>query len=450
MPAVAFRCPSCNAALRGKAELPGGTRVRCNQCDTVFRYAPQTNTPPSPSTLTSTLAPHPIAPGSNAPSDGEARQDGRKRKQLKDINKGRHTGLFIGLAIGGFAGLAAVVAVIGLWVALDRNAPAASTPPLVPVVAAGSIVAPNPVPLVNPNPVPAPPEEDARLPVDVQEKVKKATVRILVTYADGHTASACGFFEESISGRVLTNARVVNAYPPDDTPPQHIDVVLDSGEPGAKTLPARLVGVDSNANVAVLDVGLTAPPAALVLAPQRPLQDRQSLFVAAAGEGGNIVFDSSSVSGLEMEGAVASRIAFSKALGPNDSGGPVVDVQGNLRGVALQTFQHNQVDLAVTSDIVQAVLNGHCSDLQIGDPIRKDGKLTLPVRIAVVDPLKRVTRVWMQWWEGDPTDAVPSSDFLPEAGGAARRSTPIDIDPVTLSGHVDLPLFQMPPAGRVV
>src|SRR5207248_1362857 len=81
------------------------------------------------------------------------------------------------------------------------------------------------------------------------------------------------------SGLVLTNAHVVGMLR-SDTPPPRLEVVLNSGEPGERTLVGKVVAVDRSSDLAAIRLDHQADlPAALPVASAAGLFETQQLWV---------------------------------------------------------------------------------------------------------------------------------------------------------------------------
>jgi S1-C subfamily serine protease len=94
---------------------------------------------------------------------------------------------------------------------------------------------------------------DGSLPSATLKAVKKATVYLHVTIDDARTIEGSGFFA-SEPGIVLTNAHVVGMLKPDMPYPQRIEAILNSGESDEQTCMAEIIGIDRDADLAVLRV----------------------------------------------------------------------------------------------------------------------------------------------------------------------------------------------------
>ncbi len=138
----------------------------------------------------------------------------------------------------------------------------------------------SPKPVETKPPAPPPPADGA-LSVEVVQRVKSATVKVQAGNESAATGS--GFFEQS-TGLILTNAHVVGMSREGAPSPRKLEVTLNSGAEGETSLPAQLVSVDRENNLAMLRVQLSSAQkvaiAFLTLAPARDLQEKQPLHVA--------------------------------------------------------------------------------------------------------------------------------------------------------------------------
>jgi S1-C subfamily serine protease len=366
------------------------------------------------------------------------------------------------MGVGAGAGLVVVLLAIVIWLVLDRKSPApVAAGPTAPPPSSSNppppVIQPNPV--VLPNPVVPPPAGNGALADDVLDKVKRATVYIRVTEADGQ-ASGSGFFEAA-SGLVMTNAHVIGMLHADEPAPQKIEVVLRSGERDEKMLPAAIVAVDRASDLSVLSVdvraaGLAAPPATLAVASAAGLRETQQVFVFGFpfGEvlGKNITVSTSSVSSLRKDkDGVLAQVQVNGGMNPGNSGGPVVDAAGNVVGVAVAGIKGTPIDFAIPGDTVAAVIRGRCSDIRVGEAFRKGDQIAVPVDVTTIDPMHLLNKFAIDWWAGDPKDVVPPSSAPPAAPAApARQTTPLAYQPNTMTGHVDLIIPSMPQPGKVL
>jgi hypothetical protein len=141
-----------------------------------------------------------------------------------------------------------------------------------------------------PRPAPTlPAKKDAFDPnspsAEVVDKVKKATVRVLVAYKNGKGATGSGFVEKD-SRLVLTNAHVVGMLDPKDMGPMAIELVVNSGGGDKQyALGGELLMVDKENDLAVIrpfiiEVGERhVVPDGLVVPRTSTVKELQKLFV---------------------------------------------------------------------------------------------------------------------------------------------------------------------------
>jgi S1-C subfamily serine protease len=201
---------------------------------------------------------------------------------------------------------------------------------------------------------------------EVVERVKKATVRILVEQPRKKgVASGSGFVEKD-SRLVLTNAHVVGMRKMTDPQPL-INLVVNSGE-GDKEyrLDGEVAALDAENDLAVirptlLEVGKRTPvPEGLVVPKHPAVTELQKLFVFGFPlvdvVGSEISIRPTQVTSLRHEGGRLKRIQVEGGMTFGNSGGPVVDVKGNVVGVAVSGIRNENLNFCVPGELVQQLL----------------------------------------------------------------------------------------------
>jgi S1-C subfamily serine protease len=207
---------------------------------------------------------------------------------------------------------------------------------------------------------------------EVVEKVRRATVRVRVLFRNGKAGSGTGFVERN-SHLVLTNAHVVGLLQKKGEPklggPRAIELVVNSGEPGKEyTLGGELVAADTENDLALLrpyrlkEEERHLVPEGLVVpkAPNLALLQRLFVFGYPFGEklGAEITVSETSVSSLRKDPATGrlSQIQVRGGMNPGNSGGPVVDLKGNVVGVAQAGILGTDLNFAIPGEVVQEFL----------------------------------------------------------------------------------------------
>ena len=352
MSATEVTCPTCATRL----QLPPdntATRFRCTQCTTVFDGAVEPPPapvvePPAPVPAPA-LVPMPVAVPAAAFEfgDDETMADepapeprGRRRRAEADDEpparrspKRDSGGLKVLLACGGV--LALVAAAVGGYFALRD--------PAKPVVKA------DPVPVTPPKQT-GPKVAPVLTVEQVIKKVKASTVYIRNTARTGEQSSGTGFFAVK-PGFVVTNAHVVGYGPTELSVPAKLEVVLNSGENGERTLPATIYGLDADLDLALLKVDGTELPPLLTLGKSDDLTEAQEVvaFGFPFGEslGKSMTVSPTRVSSLRKENGLLTKVQLTGGLNPGNSGGPVTDQKGEVIGVSVSKLRNTDIAFAI-------------------------------------------------------------------------------------------------------
>lgn len=220
-------------------------------------------------------------------------------------------------------------------------------------------------------PVASPPKKepvtDQTTPsADMVERVKKATVRVLVQFGGKKGGGSGSGFVEKDTRMVLTNAHVVGMKKMSDPQPV-INLVVNSGE-GEKEyrLYGDVVALDADNDLAVirpslLKVGERTPvPDGLVVPKIPSVTELQKLFVFGfpLGDvlGSEISIRPTQVTSLRHEGGKLKKIQVEGGMTFGNSGGPVVDIKGNVVGVAVSGIKDANINFCVPGEMVQQLL----------------------------------------------------------------------------------------------
>ncbi len=256
------------------------------------------------------------------------------------------------------------------------------------------------------------------LPEAVLKKIKHATVHLKVKLSTGSDVEASGWFVEP--GLIATNAHVVGLQGQDAKIPLRIDAITDSGEPSSKTLVARFAGGDIDADLAVLRVKGDDLPEPLTMGSTAGLVETQEVLVFGFPFGKQlgkaITVSKSSVTSLRKVGGELSQIQVNGGIHSGNSGGPVVNLNGEVVGIAVSGITGTNIHLAVPADKLSRLLNGIVVGLTPQPAVTENGQIRIPIRITIRDPLKRIKNLQLEHWVGSlgKTTSRPASETLPE------------------------------------
>ena len=248
-----------------------------------------------------------------------------------------------------------------------------------------------------------------------------------------------GFFGESVQqpkasgsgvvispqGYIVTNNHVVDGY-------QTLDVVFADGT----QVPAKLIGADSFSDLAVIKIDAPAPAVA-ELGDSDQLQIGESVIAIGSplGDFKNTVTEGV-VSGLGRTLDVQSGSAYEKmiqtdaAINQGNSGGPLVNMAGQIVGINTAIVRGNSSSTAVAEGLGFAIPSRTVSDITA--QLISKGKVDRPslgVRWQLVTPdIAKANDLAMQWGAyiqrvaaGSTADqaGVQSGDIITKIGSEA-------------------------------
>lgn len=246
------------------------------------------------------------------------------------------------------------------------------------------------------------------------DEAKAATAYIKVGGAD-RLSTGSGFLVARAGGNafVATNRHVIDDALEKPAEPggraSTVTVVFNSNVPGKEvSLPATIVGVHPDVDLAVLRV-----PAAKVTAKPidpwtpAPLTEGTEVRIlgfplgenlARGGASPNISISPGTVSSLRTDkGGKLEQVQITGPLIPGNSGGPIVDADGRLAGVAVSTLRGTGIGFAVPAGYLADLLGGKCLPGALV-PHALDGETArFKVALPLVDPLGRVKAAHLRY-----------------------------------------------------
>jgi S1-C subfamily serine protease len=264
-------------------------------------------------------------------------------------------------------------------------------------------------------------------------RVKAATVLLHVVAADGTRADGSGFFALK-PGIVITNAHVLGMLARQSGPPKSVVVVVNSGAAKEMKLKGTVLGVDRDNDLGVVCVEGDNLPAPLDLETTRALAETQKVYVFGfpygTQLGKNITVSESSISSLRTNGTdTVQQIQVNGGIHPGNSGGPVVNTEGKVVGVAVAGIRGTQINFAIPAPFVGDLSRGRVTESWLGEPYVKDDKATLPVKFTWLDPFAQVKEVRVEVWTGPAGNAPSASLTQPKArpGDGPRQTAKLTL-----------------------
>jgi regulation of enolase protein 1 (concanavalin A-like superfamily) len=275
---------------------------------------------------------------------------------------------------------------------------------------------------------------DDGIPAKTLDELKAATVYVKVDAKEG-AATGSGFLirADGETGLVVTNHHVVRAIPGRFTP-QKIALVFWSGTRKEQVVPAEVVAVDREADLAVLKVTAKDLPAPLDHGKELKLRETMTVYTLGFPLGDRLSPDKinpaltigkATISSLrEDQSGKLKNVQLDGELNPGNSGGPVVDSEGKLIGIAVSKIVGTRISFAIPSGQLNDLLRGRVASVFIRSVrVVEAGAAELDVEIPCVDPLHKLKAVELRLARKDAAKEPPQVDkdgLWPELPGSEK------------------------------
>ncbi len=203
-------------------------------------------------------------------------------------------------------------------------------------------------------------------------------------------------------------------------------VVLYSGTPKEESSSAEVLAADPELDLAVLRTNsLRKLPPPIDYGHDPKLVETMPIYtfgfpfgkVLATSKGSPaITIGKGSISSLRLDDdGQLKLVQIDGALNPGNSGGPVVDGQGRLVGVAVATISNSSgIGLAIPARHLSLMLHGRLGRPHLSATRGDDDRLVIHVEIGLIDPLHKIRSVELHYLAANLVDEAP--------GAAARLS----------------------------
>jgi S1-C subfamily serine protease len=266
--------------------------------------------------------------------------------------------------------------------------------------------APNPQPQRQPDALP-PGAKASAIPAKLLEEIKRATVFVKVEqpWASG---SGSGFLlnRDGTLGYVVTNHHVVKPQSPAPLGPfgrprfihppmmmgpaaaPTLTVVFGSGTSQEQSLTAEVVASDGERDLAILQVrGIRNVPVPIDTSRKPELLETTPVYMFGFPLGELVEEKRVNPAVTVSPGAISAirrdqrgqldRIQLDIDMNPGNSGGPVVDGQGRLVGIAVEHFQNTRLSFVIPPDKLTELVGGRISSAIFARKTVKQGTVEL-------------------------------------------------------------------------
>ena len=288
--------------------------------------------------------------------------------------------------------------------------------------------------------------------------------------------SGSGFVIQKSKGSALivTNAHVLQCPKIDDAeitkglPKETMKVILDlqkevsgvasaanvvffSGTPDEVMLPAAIVAQDDAHDLAVLKVESAPDSVKPIKANMQKIPELTPLITLGFPFGGmlatakanpTITITRAELTSYKVITADMSLLQLQGSLNPGCSGGPVVDADGKLCGVQVQTIRGSGLGFAIPTDEVARLVLGRLATWRVATQKDESGEYQAEYRVQLVDPMQKINNLELHYLPGAvPVPSVPEFRAAPKALNAAKS---IDLK---REGQWALGTFKIPVSG---
>jgi hypothetical protein len=279
---------------------------------------------------------------------------------------------------------------------------------------------------------------DDSIPAKKLDEMKAATVYVKV---DGGqwAATGSGFLirADEETGMIVTNHHVIDT--PRGRAPGKISLVFWSGTKKERVLPAEIVGTDADRDLAILKVSSKELPKALDLSQKPELHETMTVYTFGFPLGdllsltkGNpaMTIGKGTVSSIrEDEQGKVKAVQLDCELNPGNSGGPVIDAEGRLIGVAVAKVRGTKLCFAIPASELTAMVSGRISGLGIELKKVENGEVDVLLAVESNDPLNKISKVEVRYLRQDALKEEPKANeegIWPELPGAEKVALKIE------------------------
>lgn len=172
-------------------------------------------------------------------------------------------------------------------------------------------------------------------------------------------------------------------------------------------------------------------PKPLKLTSSSKLHETQEVYVVGFpfGKklGANVSVNKSSVSSLRKEHGFLKEVQLHGGVHPGNSGGPVVDTEGQLVGIAVAAVAGTTISFAIPSDHVAGFLMGKLNDYGTDLAVRDGDKIKILYHLNFVDPLGLIKSVRIETFQGPRDKPHPLSLKRPEPRPGETEIVTVDV-----------------------
>jgi hypothetical protein len=224
-------------------------------------------------------------------------------------------------------------------------------------------------------------------------------------------------------------------------------VVFQSGTEHEESIPATVLLADPERDLALLQVrGATDLPTPIDYLHEPKLTERMPVWTFGFPSGNGpvsgqrspaIAVGDSSISGLRRDAhGNLAMVQIDGVLNPGNSGGPVVDIQGQLIGITT-VKDRGGAGLVIPSSQLSSALASRLGKVSLRSTAEKDGSLTVHVQVGMVDPFHKIQSATLRYLPADAVKEKPQpGDSLGSLPGYCE--VPLNLETKKATGEFSL------------
>jgi S1-C subfamily serine protease len=261
---------------------------------------------------------------------------------------------------------------------------------------------------------------DEVVPEKKLELLKAATVYVKVEAKQG-TVTGTGFLiqADGETGLVATNRHLVATVPGRFAPTRYT-LVFWSGTGKEQVLTGEVVAVDPDQDLAILRVISKKLPTPLELAPAK-LRETMTIFslgfpptdILATNRANPIAnFVKGTSSNLQKDNRGKLKyIPLDEELNPGNSGGPVVDAEGKLVGIAVSKTEGMKISYVIPAVEMTEMLKGRAAAVVLRSVDIENDSAELGFEIPLIDPMRKIKTLELRYVRRDGLKELPQVDM---------------------------------------
>jgi hypothetical protein len=225
------------------------------------------------------------------------------------------------------------------------------------------------------------------------KKLKSATV-----FVNSSSGSGSGFLfrKDYKTGYITTNAHVVGKA-------ENVEITFNSGENGEFSTDGIVVALDPKLDLAIIRINTSGLPAPIpILEHENQLKKKMPVYALgfplgkffsdAPGKNPSVTITQGILKDLlKNDNGVLSDIQFNADINHGNSGGPVVNQEGQVIAIAHSGYEYTQVEFGIPAPRLNEFIRGGIKNFSVKIKRNKSDSVLLDAEASINDPFNNVS-----------------------------------------------------------